>query len=83
MLSAHPRKNEEAFKSVDELLRKIPLNALGLDLVQWSSWSQECAHRLARKHYEAYPELERVVQVNFEFIRKMEDFLKVFGWFRL
>ena len=64
MLLAHPRKTEEAFESVAELLRKIPLDSADTDPTAFDYWQNECARRLQEGYYAAYPELIRVVKVS-------------------
>ncbi|KAK6171584.1 hypothetical protein SNE40_019741 [Patella caerulea] len=70
LLSLNTSNQNEAFLSVDELLRKMPqwahyhhaLSAAEFDM-KWRHWRDECQRRLEEGHYVAFPNLETLVMV--------------------
>ncbi|ESO85789.1 hypothetical protein LOTGIDRAFT_221230 [Lottia gigantea] len=70
LLSLNESFQNEAFLSVDELLRKMPqwthyhhaLSAAEFDM-KWRHWREECQRRYEEGHYSAFPDLETLVMV--------------------
>uniref|UniRef100_A0A914VTR9 Nuclear pore complex protein Nup85 n=1 Tax=Plectus sambesii TaxID=2011161 RepID=A0A914VTR9_9BILA len=64
LLLSHSRKDDAAFRSIDELLKKFPLDALNRDDVSaFSDWQEEVGSRLRNQHFASYPQLETIAKI--------------------
>lgn len=64
LLMTYSRRDDSAIKSIDELLRKMPLNALNEDnLAEFTEWQQEVQHRVDSGQFVSYPEVETIAKV--------------------
>lgn len=69
LLKAHQNSNREDFRSIDELLRKMPMfvSKVGITLTEfrmrWQHWQDECKRRLERSDFSAESNLEAICKI--------------------
>lgn len=64
LLMTYSHRDDSAIKSIDELLRKIPLKALNEDnLMEYKEWQNEVEYRLNSGHFISYPQIEIIAKV--------------------
>ncbi|KAK7073302.1 Nucleoporin nup85 [Halocaridina rubra] len=69
MLASHPNAGTDAFLSIDELLRKMPVYQVYAGVsepeftVRWYHWQSECERRLQEGHFTAYHHLTILCQI--------------------
>jgi len=80
LLMTYSQRDDSAIKSIDELLRKIPLNALNEDnLAEFTEWQQEVQRRLDDGQFVSYPQVETIakVKISFELQSNRCDFISI------